>query len=114
MSTEVQPERIRMRDLLSAEEIASLSEKSNVRGALEVAYTWGVIIATFVAAALWPSVWVILLSLVVLGNRQMALAILQHDGAHQTLMRSKRLNYVVGHWLCGVPNNISMERYWQH
>lgn len=107
-------EPIRIRELLSADEIAALSQKSDLRGAYEVAFTWSIIAATFFLVARWPSLWTVLLGLVVLGNRQMALAILQHDGAHQTLMRSKRLNYWLGHWFCGVPNNVSMEKYWQH
>ncbi len=101
-------------DVLTRAEIAELTRRSDLRGAWEVAVTWGVIIATFVGVALHPRWWTVLLALVVLGNRQLALAILTHEGAHGILMRTPWLNRWVGHWMCGVPNNVAMDRYREH
>lgn len=105
---------VKATSILSREEIAALTEKSDLRGAWEVLATWASIVLTMVVVALVPRWWTIAIALVVLGNRQLALAILAHDGAHGTLMRTPWLNRVVGHWLCGVPNNVSMARYRVH
>ena len=94
---------VKATSILSREEIAALTEKSDLRGAWEVFATWASIVLTMAAVALVPRWWTIAIALVVLGNRQLALAILAHDGAHGILMRTPWLNRVVGHWLCGVP-----------
>ncbi|MEM6991535.1 MAG: fatty acid desaturase family protein [Myxococcota bacterium] len=101
-------------DVLSRAEIAALTQRSNLRGAWEVARTWAIIVLTMTAAAAFPTWWMIALALVVLGNRQLALAILMHDAAHGILMRTPALNRFVGHWVCGVPNNVSMSEYRGH
>jgi len=39
----------------------------------------------------------------VIGARQLGLAVLMHEAAHQTLFRSRRLNDWAGNWLCAYP-----------
>ncbi len=88
----------------SRDEIRALITPSNWRGAASVAVTWSLIAAAFVALARWPTspvVWV--LALVVLGGRQLALAILMHECSHHSLFASPALNERVGTWLCGAP-----------
>ncbi|MCA9719350.1 MAG: fatty acid desaturase family protein [Myxococcales bacterium] len=106
--------RFNVRDYLSRDELRELTTRSDARGLLEVAFTWGVIAATLAIVARYPSVWTVGPALVILGGRQLALAVLTHDAAHGILTRSRRLNDAVGRWLCGLPNNVSMRRYWQH
>ena len=51
---------------------------------------------------------------VIIGGRQLALAILMHECAHRALFRSPVLNLHVGRWLCGAPIWSDVERYRTH
>lgn len=89
---------------MSAEEIQEFTTASNARGALSVLVTWSTIAFAFVVLAYFPRnplAWVV--SLVLLGGRQLALAILMHECAHQSLFATQKLNEFVGQWLCAAP-----------
>jgi fatty acid desaturase len=58
-----------------------------------------------------PSVISIVMALVLLGGRQLALAILTHEAVHKTLFASRSLNEWVGTWLCANPMAIDLEQY---
>jgi fatty acid desaturase len=47
----------------------------------------------------------------VVGARQLGLAILMHEAAHGGLSTHQKLNDFVGHWLCGAPVGASLYRY---
>lgn len=89
---------------LSREEIRELMTPSDLRGWLSVATTWGLIAFAF-ALLLWvpfrPLGW--LLAVVLLGGRQLALAILMHECSHGSLFRTRALNEHVGKWLIAAP-----------
>ncbi len=87
----------------SPEEIRALSARSDLMGALLLLHCWGLIVGA-VALALWapnPLTWA--LAIMVVGSRQLGLAILMHDAAHNALFRTRRLNDWAGDWLCGRP-----------
>ena len=68
-----------------------------------VAHAWGVI-ALAVALFAWlpnPITWAI--AVMIVGARQLGLAILMHEAAHGGLAKNQKLNDFVGHWLCGDP-----------
>ena len=50
-------------------------------------------------------------ALVLLGNRQLGLAVLMHDCGHRALFRREKLNLVVGRWLCAAPVFADLDRY---
>ena len=70
-----------------------------------------------VAGVLIP--WLIPLSVMVIGTRQLGLAILMHDAAHGLLHPNRRINDVVGLWLCSStlrdyrPYHLQHHRYVQ-
>ncbi|MBE2252916.1 MAG: fatty acid desaturase family protein [Myxococcus sp.] len=89
---------------LSTDEIRALMTPSAWQGARSVVVTWGLIAAAFTLLASFPSspvAWVV--ALVILGGRQLALAILMHECSHQSLFPSARANQLVGAWLCAAP-----------
>jgi fatty acid desaturase len=43
------------------------------------------------------------LALLLIGTRQLGMAILMHDAAHRALFRNRALNDWVGNWLCAYP-----------
>ena len=89
---------------LSRDEIRELMTPSDLRGLRSVATTWGLIAVAF-AVLLWvpirPLAWV--LSIILLGGRQLALAILMHECAHGSLFRTRALNEHLGKWLIAAP-----------
>jgi fatty acid desaturase len=72
-------------------------------------HCWGVI-ALAVALGVWIP-WLIPLSVMIIGTRQLGLAILMHEAAHGGLSRNLRLNDFLGHWLCAVPVGASLNNY---
>lgn len=53
----------------------------------------------------------LLVSIVILGNRQLGLGILMHDCAHRALFKSPKLNDWVGKFLCAAPILAQFEGY---
>lgn len=89
---------------LSPEEIDGFTKASDARGALSVLVTWLLIAGAFVLLAYFPAnpfAW--LISLTIIGGRQLALAILMHECAHHSLFATPALNQHVGQWLCAAP-----------
>lgn len=78
-------------------------------GPLLVTHCWAVIALAVFAGVLIP--WLIPLCIMVVGTRQLGLAILMHEAAHGGLSRSNRLNDFLGHWLCAVPIGASLKAY---
>ncbi|MFQ3207199.1 MAG: fatty acid desaturase [Glaciecola sp.] len=88
---------------LNNAEIRPFYEKSNYQGALLVAANWALISLAFAISAIWPYWPTYLLSIILLANRQLGIAILMHDAAHHLLFKNKRLNNLIGQILCGAP-----------
>lgn len=100
--------------LFSRDDIATLTERSDWAGARAVLFTWGVVALCFALLAWRPHPLMWLAVLVVLGGRQLSLAILMHDAAHGTLFRRRWLNEVLADWLCGSPVGVDIQRYKRH
>jgi fatty acid desaturase len=90
-------------DFLSKEEIQSFTQRSDMAGARAVFLNWLLIAAIFAGAIYWsnPLTWVI--AVVLLGGRQLGLAVLMHEAGHQTLFKTDRLNIIVGQLFCAFP-----------
>lgn len=93
--------------LFTSEEIAALTARSDLRGAWAIASTWTIIAAAMTLIALWPNPFTWIIGVIVIAGRQLALAILQHEGAHGTLFKTRWMNNVLTDWLCARP-------VWQH
>jgi len=92
-------------------EVRQFTQKSNWRGWLLVSTNWALISFAFLISALWPHWLTFLLSIVLLANRQLGIAILMHDAAHYMLFKSKTLNRWIGHALCGAPVFADLDAY---
>lgn len=96
---------------LTPEEIRPLAQQSDLWGALLLLHCWGVIAAALALFALWPNPLTFLLAVVLIGSRQLGLAILMHEAAHSALFRNRALNEWAGEWLCGRPILADMQEY---
>jgi len=86
--------RVAPKDYFSPEEWAPLSHKSAWKGPALIAHAWIVILAAG-AVALWQP-WTLPLAVMIIGARQLGLAILMHDGAHGALHPNLRWNDLLG------------------
>ncbi len=90
-------------ELLTPEQVQRLRGKSNLVGALLVLHAWALILGSMALFVWWPNVCTFLLAVMVIGGRQLGLAILMHDAAHGLLFTDRRVNDWVGTWLCAAP-----------
>lgn len=95
--------------LFTSQEWAPFQTRSIWTGPLLVVHCWAVIGLAVAAGVLVP--WLIPLCVMVIGTRQLGLAILMHEAAHGGLSRNARLNDFLGHWLCAVPIGASLKAY---
>lgn len=92
-----------LREVMSREEIAELTTASDARGLLSLMVTWSMIAGAFALVAWRPHVSTVMVALIVLGGRQLGLAVLMHECSHRALFRSRWLNDHLGRWLCAAP-----------
>ena len=87
---------------LSLGAIRALAARSDRMGAWLILHCWGVIALAVGLFALWPNPLTFLAAVVLIGSRQLGLAILMHEAAHNALFKTRALNEFVGEWLCGL------------
>lgn len=90
-------------DYLTKEEIRVLLKKSNFKAAWELIDTWFWIAVAFAIVGIWPNVFTIILSLFILGGKQLACAIIMHDTSHHAQFEGKRTNEILGNLFGGYP-----------
>ncbi len=103
--------RVDPKDHFTADEWKSLSRRSAWHGLWLVAHAWLVIGLAMAAAIIWPNPVTFLLAIMIIGARQLGLAILMHDAAHGCIHPNLKVNDLVGEWLCGQPVGASLSRY---
>ncbi|MFZ4122034.1 MAG: fatty acid desaturase family protein [Caulobacterales bacterium] len=98
-------------DVFTPEEWERLRARSTLWGLALVAHAWAVIIAAAALFVLWPNPLTYLLAVMLIGARQLGLAVLMHEAAHGGLSPHQRLNDWVGQWLCAAPVGANVESY---
>ena len=99
-------------DFFSPDEWRRLSARSHWRGLWLVAHCWGVIAAAMLVGTLWPIT--LPLAVLVIGGRQLGLAILMHDAAHGLLHPNRRINDTLAEWLCSPALHAYRPYHLQH
>ncbi|MEZ5042115.1 MAG: fatty acid desaturase family protein [Saprospiraceae bacterium] len=111
-------EKLLAADYLSKPERKALMEKDDVKATLEILQHVGWIVVAFALVYWWPTPGTVLLSLFILGGKQLACAILMHDTSHHAVFNHRGVNDAVGKWLGAYPIFQDMLRYrpyhWQH
>ena len=85
--------------------------RSNARAAWTTAFNLLVVAGALALPALWLNPLTLLVSVLLLGGRQLGLAVLYHECAHRSLFENKALNDGFGRWLFGGLLNTSLTRY---
>ncbi|HVY03064.1 MAG TPA: fatty acid desaturase family protein, partial [Caulobacterales bacterium] len=103
--------RVDPKTVFTPEEWARLTTRSSWRGLLNVAGAWALIIAAGAIFVVWPNPLTYILAVMLIGARQLGLAILMHDAAHGALHPNQRINDWVGEWLCAAPVGAKLDQY---
>jgi fatty acid desaturase len=103
--------RIDPKEVFTPEEWARLSPRSSWRGLMLVASCWGLIVAAGAMFVAWPNPLTFVLAVMLIGARQLGLAILMHDAAHGALHPNQAVNDWVGEWLCAAPVGARLHSY---
>ena len=82
--------------VFTPDEMASVRTRSDLKGLWCVFHAWAVIGLSMAMYALWPNPLTFVAAVVLIGSRQLGLAILMHDAAHGVLTRKHWLNEFVG------------------
>lgn len=99
------------KDYIAKDDLRRLSRRSDLMGVWCVAHCWGVIIAAMAVFAVWPNPLTFGLGVIIIGSRQLGLAILMHEAAHRTLFKSPKLNDFIGQYLLAYPTGTDIHAY---
>lgn len=101
--------RIRPLDLFTKEEWSHVSRRNAWIGPLLVVHCWAVILGAM-ALAVWQPM-LTPLAIMLIGARQLGLAILEHEAAHGGLHPNKAVNDTLSNLLCGPAYGGSLAAY---
>lgn len=105
---------MRISQQLTESELAYFRAKSDLRAWWVLLVNWAMIAAAFALVAWNANPVSVVIALIVLGGRQLGLAVLMHDCAHRALFRTQKLNQIVGQWLCAWPVLTDVNAYRQY
>jgi fatty acid desaturase len=94
---------IKASDYLTKDELRRFTARSDLAGFALILGAWLSIGLIFAMVALWPNVLTVLLAVLLLGGRQLGLAVLMHEAGHKTLFRTTALNDRIGQWFAAYP-----------
>ena len=103
--------RIKPQELFTPDEWGPLSARSSWKGLLMVAHAWAVIFAAGAIFVIWPNPLTYIPAVMLIGARQLGLAILMHEAAHGGLHPNLKVNDWVGEQLCAAPIGASLASY---
>lgn len=96
---------------LNSDEIKMLMEKSDLKATLEILHTWAWIAFAFFLSGMWPNTFTIIVSLFILGGKQLACAIILHDCSHESMFKSRAVNRFAGNWFGAFPIFHDIDKY---
>ena len=106
--------RVAARELVTPPELAELRERVEWKGVALIAHAWAVILGSIAVVAAFPNPLTYVLAVMLIGSRQLGLAILMHEGAHRCFSRNERRNLALSQWLCAYPifaDTLAYRRY---
>jgi fatty acid desaturase len=98
-------------DRLETATLRALAKRALLPWLTDAGADWMVIAAALAVVGLWPHVWSLVGAILVVGNRQHALAILGHVGTHYTLSRHAGMNDFLTNLLCFWPLGLTVSGY---
>jgi fatty acid desaturase len=106
--------RIAASELVTPAQLAELRERVEWKGLALIVHAWAVILASIALVATFPNPLTYVLAVVLIGSRQLGLAILMHEGAHRCFSRNETRNLLLSQGLCAYPifaDTLAYRRY---
>ena len=94
---------IKPKEILKEDEIEFLKKKDDKTGSLLILHAWFVIVLCVLIYSLFPNIVTFFLAVVLIGGRQLGLAILMHEGAHGLINNKIKTNDFISQWFCAFP-----------
>jgi len=91
--------------------LKKLQSRSNLVGLALVAHAWGTVFAAMALFYVFPNPLTFILAVMIIGARQLGIAVLMHDAAHNALFRTTHWNNGLSDWLCGYPMMARTDAY---
>lgn len=102
---------IKPSDILTKEESHRLRQRSDLMGFFLILHCWALIVGAGLLFALYPNPLTFLVCLIIVGSRQLGLAILMHEGSHGMLFKTRWLNERLTQALAAWPMILNMNTY---
>jgi len=99
------------RQYVDRETMKMLCEKAFWPWLCDVLVDWIILVLAIVGAGYYHHPITYVLAVVVIGNRQHALAILLHEGAHYTIHSNKKINDLLTNFFCSGPLLMPLKGY---
>lgn len=99
------------KEYIEKEELKRLMKKNDALAAFEIFTHWLWIAFAFAIVAIYPNPITIIISLFILGGKQLGCAILMHDSGHYSVFSNKKLNNFIGKWFGAYPIINDVLRY---
>ncbi len=96
---------------LNSDEIKMIMQKSDWKAAYEIAHTWAWIAFAFALSAFFPNPVTIIISLFIIGGKQLACAIILHDCSHDSMFTNRKANNIIGNWFGAYPILHDVKKY---
>lgn len=102
---------VRISDFATREELTPFTTADDFQAMSSIVFNYVMVALIFAGVAIWTNPLTILLGIALLGGRQLGFAALMHDCGHRTLFSNKKMNDIVGQWLCAYPILSDLPRY---
>ena len=95
--------RVHAADLIDRETLIALRQRSSLMGVSLVFHAWAIIGSTMALFYFFPNPLTFVLAVMIIGARQLGLAILMHDAAHNALSPHRKFNEILSDFFCAYP-----------
>lgn len=102
-ATTVAPRRLPAKAFMTEAQLADVRTRNPWRGIGMIVHAWAVIGAAMTLAIIWPNPLTIIFAIMLIGSRQLGLAILMHEGAHGLIVADEKSNLAISQWLSAYP-----------
>ena len=94
---------IKPNEILDEKELEFLRKKDDTNGLFLIIHAWSIIFLCIVIYSLFPNVITFFLAVMLIGGRQLGLAILMHEGAHGLINSNIKMNDFISQCFCAFP-----------
>ena len=102
--TQTSTNTLRMADIIDRKTLCYLRERSEFVSSLLVIHAWSIIVLAMMLFFFFPNPLTYVLAVMLIGARQLGLAVIMHDAAHNALSRNHDFNDILSNLFCIYTN----------